>query len=112
MAVATQDIQYTPWHGSQHPTLELLHKQLASDGLRPFRTKHMGNYRCAVRTHGFSKSIYCVDGKVEIMLPDSRRRVVLRPGDRIDIGAGVRHSLAVGMQGATLLEGTPMRARR
>ena len=111
MAVAIQNIQYTPWQGSQHPTPELLHRQLTSDGLRPFRTKHAGNYRCAVRTHGYSKAIFCVEGKVEVMLPDSRRRVTLRPGDRLDIGAGVRHSLAVGIHGATLLEGTPVRAR-
>lgn len=112
MAVAVQNIQYTPWQGSQHPTLELLHRQLTNDGLRPFRTKHAGNYRCAVSNHGYSKTIFCLEGKVEVMLPDSRRRVILRPGDRLDIGASVRHSLAVGIHGAILLEGTPTRARR
>lgn len=104
-----ENIRYTPWQGSQHPTLGLMQNQLKSEGMRPFRTLHQGNYRCGVRSHGFSKCIYCVEGKVEVMLPDSRRRVVLRPGDRLDIGQGVRHSLTVGMQGAVVLEGTPNR---
>ena len=107
-----ENIQYTPWKGSQHPTLQLMKDNLQSDGLRPFRTVHQGNYRCGVRSHGYSKSMYCVEGKVELMLPDSRRRVVLRPGDRLDLGAGVRHSITVGIQGAILLEGTPKRLER
>lgn len=111
---SVEDIRYTPWRGSQHPTPPLLARQLRAEGLRPFKMKHRGNYRCGVRSHGFPKTLYCVDGKLEIMLPDSRQRLTLGPGDRLDIGAGVRHSLTASIRGATVLEGTPDRraARR
>lgn len=104
-----ENVRFTPWRGGQHPTLALMSQHLQGEGKRPFKMQHGGNYRCAVRSHGFSKTIYCVEGKIEIVLPDSRRRLILKAGDRLDIGAGVRHSLTVGIQGATVLEGTPER---
>lgn len=104
--------QVTRWRGGQHPTLALLKQNLENDGLRPFKWQHKANYRYGVRSHGFGKSIYCVEGGIEIFFPDIQQTVSLRPGDRIDIAAGVRHGITIGVYGATCLEGTPVVNRR
>ncbi len=100
------------WHGGQHPTLDLMKRNLESEGLRAFKWRQQPNYRFGVHSHGYYKSLYCVDGSVEVFFPDARKRVTLRVGDRIDIADGVRHSITVGLNGAVCLEGTPVRRRR
>lgn len=97
------------WQGGQHPTLELMKQNLEGRGLRAFKWSQHANYRYGVRTHGFAKSLYCVSGSIEVILPDQRQRIKLRTGDRIDLARGVRHSVTVGTSGATCLEGTPAR---
>lgn len=97
------------WRGGQHPTFELMKRNLEQNGLRAFKWSQHANYRYGVRSHGFAKSLYCVSGSLEVILPDQRERVKLRTGDRIDIARGVRHSVTVGNNGATCLEGTPAR---
>jgi hypothetical protein len=108
----TDTMRVVRWRGGQHPTLSLLTRNLEQDGLRAFKWSNKANYRYGVRSHGYPKSLYCVDGSLEIFLPDTRQRVVLRPGDRIDLTAGVRHGITVGLQGASCLEGTPAYRRR
>jgi hypothetical protein len=94
------------WRGGRHPTLDLMKQTLESHGMRTFKWAHHANYRFGVRSHGFNKSLYCIEGSIEVFVPDTRERFILRPGDRIDIAKGVRHSIAVGLNGATCLEGT------
>lgn len=103
-------VQLMRWRGGQHPTLELMKQQLVTEGMRPFRWHQHANYRFALRSHGYDKSLYCVEGSVEITLPDIRQRHKLTAGDRIDIPKGTRHSITVGRHGATCLEGTPATA--
>ena len=103
----TDMLRITRWHGSHHPTLTLMTHQLEQDGLRPFKWSNNANYRYGVRSHGHAKSLYCVEGTMEVFLPDTRQRVVMKKGDRIDIAAGARHSITVGPQGVMCVEGTP-----
>lgn len=106
-ATKTDMLRITRWHGSQHPTLALMVSHFEHEGLRTFKWSNNANYRYGVRSHGFAKSLYCVDGSMEVFLPDTRQRVVLKKGDRIDIAAGARHSITVGPQGVMCIEGTP-----
>jgi quercetin dioxygenase-like cupin family protein len=64
----------------------------------------MPNHRYAVRSHGYDKVLYVIEGMVEITLPDVNQRMVLRAGDRIDVPAGVRHGTIVGTSGAKCVE--------
>jgi hypothetical protein len=105
-ATKTETLRFTRWHGGQQPTLTLMVRNLEAEGLRAFKWSNKANYRYGVRSHGFAKTLYCVEGSVEIFFPDSRQRVTLKTGDRLDIGAGVRHSMTVGLQGVMCLEGT------
>lgn len=111
-ATQTLQVRITRWRGGQHPTFPLIKQILENEGMRPFLWKHEANYRYGVRSNGYAKTIYCVEGSIEIYLPDNRQTIMLRPGDRIDIGARVRHSITVGLYGTACLEGIPARQPR
>lgn len=101
-----ETVRIVRWRGGQHPTLDLMKKTLESHGLRTFKWSQHANYRYGVRSHGFAKSLYCLEGSIEVFIPDTHERHILRPGDRIDLARGIRHSITVGLNGATCLEGT------
>lgn len=106
MALKQLAVQVTRWSGSQHPTVSVITRQMQKEGLRPYMWMNMPNHRYAVRSHGYNKVLYVLDGTLEITLPDSNQRLVLRAGDRIDIPAGVRHGTNVGSGGAKCVEAT------
>ncbi|MBZ0302258.1 MAG: cupin [Anaerolineae bacterium] len=104
MAVKNDAVHVRRWSGGQHPTLSVLTRQMKDEGLRPYMWMNMPNHRYAVRSHGYDKVLYVVEGTLEVVFPDSNQRVMLRSGDRTDIPAGVRHGTIVGKSGAKCLE--------
>ena len=105
MAVFNQEVvRITRWSGGQHPTLATITRYMKKEGLRPYMWDNTPNQRYAVRSHGYHKVLYVVEGAVEIMFPDSNQRIVLRAGDRTDIPAGTRHGTIVGKTGAKCVE--------
>lgn len=102
-------VRITRWHGSQHPTLSLITREMKKEGLRPYLWSNAPNHRYGVRSHGYDKVLYVIEGTVEIMLPDVNQRMSLRAGDRIEIPAGVRHGTHVGATGASCVEAALMR---
>lgn len=54
--------------------------------------------------HSYHKVIYVLEGSITFGLPDSGESISLRPGDRLDLPAGVRHDAVVGAQGVACLE--------
>ena len=105
------NVRVVRWRGGQHPTFDLMKQNLESHGFRPFKWSQHANYHYGVRSHGSSKSLYCVSGTMEVLIPDLRQRVKLGIGDRIDIAKGIRYSIKIGQNGATCLEGTPANRR-
>ncbi|GAB4418258.1 MAG: hypothetical protein Kow00106_14240 [Anaerolineae bacterium] len=95
------------WRGGQHPTLDIITRLMRDEYLRPYVWVNAPNSRHPVRSHGYDKTIYCVQGSIEIILPDARQRVVLGPGDRIDLPRGMRYGAVVGPAGAQCVEGSP-----
>lgn len=105
MAMEQSDaVRVTRWSGGQHPTLSIISRQMQKEGLRPYCWENIPNYRYAVRSHGYHKVMYVVEGILEVSLPDSNQRVKLRAGDRVEIPAGVRHGAIVGNNGAKCVE--------
>ncbi len=98
------------WSGGQHPTLSNITRQMQKEGLRPYVWDNAPNHRYAVRSHGYHKVMYIVEGILEITLPDSNQRVKLRAGDRVEIPAGVRHGAIIGSSGAKCVEAAGARA--
>ena len=60
--------------------------------------------RYGIHDHGYTKVLYCVRGSIEFRLADGRA-FALRPGDRLVIPPGARHSAVVGPEGCACIEG-------
>ncbi|MCZ2099169.1 MAG: cupin [Anaerolineae bacterium] len=97
-------VRITRWRGGQHPTLDKITRQLEQEGLRPYIWTCTPNFRHAARSHGYDKTLYCVQGSFEVEFPGSNARVTLSAGDRIDLLEGVRYSMIVGPSGAQGVE--------
>jgi quercetin dioxygenase-like cupin family protein len=54
--------------------------------------------------HGYTKILYCTRGSIDFILGDGRR-VAMRPGDRLVLPPGTRHSALVGPEGCACVEG-------
>ncbi len=104
MANEEQTVTVRRWSGGQHPSLSNVTRLLEAEGLRPFLWTNTPNHRYAVRSHGYSKVLYVIDGSLEVTLPDSNELVRLRTGDRIDVPARVRHGITVGLNGTRCVE--------
>ncbi|MBL8161434.1 MAG: cupin domain-containing protein [Anaerolineae bacterium] len=103
-------VRVTRWHGAEHPTFSAITRQMKKEGMRPYMWENMPNQRYGVRSHGYDKVLYVVEGAIEITLPDSNQRMTLRPGDRLDVPAGVRHGTIVGASGAKCVEAAVARS--
>jgi quercetin dioxygenase-like cupin family protein len=104
MNINQSSVRLTRWHGSQHPSMSVITREMKKEGLRPYMWENMPNHRYAVRTHGYDKVLYVIEGSIEVTLPDLNQRMTLRPGDRVDIPAGIRHGTNVGLSGAKCAE--------
>ncbi len=104
MATRQAAIRLTRWSGGQHPTLSKITQEMRENGLRPYKWETKPNQRFAVRSHGYTKILYVVDGAIEVTLPDANQRLKLKSGDRLEIPSRVRHGVITGLQGATCLE--------
>lgn len=104
MSVKNIEVHFTQWQGAQHPTLSSITRQMERENLRPFVWDNAPNHRYAVRSHGYDKVLFVVEGSLEITLPDSNQRARMRPGDRVELPAGVRHGINVGSTGVKCVE--------
>ncbi len=104
MAIEQQAVRITRWTGGQHPTISIISRMMQKEGLRPYVWDNTPNYRYAVRSHGYNKVMFLIEGQLEITFPDSNQKVKMRAGDRLDIPAGVRHGAIVGVNGAKCVE--------
>lgn len=107
MAVATvQQVRIVRWRGGQHPTLDNITRQMRDESLRPYVWANFPNFRYPVRSHGYDKTLYCVQGSLQIAFPKTKQKVILRAGDRVDIPRRTHYSLIVGPSGAQCVEGS------
>ena len=65
MALREATVNITRWSGGQHPTLSNITSLMKKDGLRPYMWFNAPNHRYGVRSHGYGKVLYVVDGSVE-----------------------------------------------
>lgn len=109
MAIQDTHIRITRWQGGQHPSTSIITRLMKKEGLRPYMWNNNANHRYAVRSHNYDKILYVLDGSMEITLPDSNQHTTLRPGDRIDIPASIRHGIIVGKSGVQCAEASIVR---
>jgi quercetin dioxygenase-like cupin family protein len=104
MSTKQATVHIKRWQGAQHPTMQNITRIMQQEGLRPYMWTNMPNHRYAIRSHGYDKVLFVIEGTLELILPDSNERVKMRGGDRADIPAGVRHGTNVGTSGAKCVE--------
>ncbi len=104
MATKQATVKVTRWTGGKHPTLSNITRIMRAEGMRPYKWETQPNQRYAIRSHGYTKVLYLIEGSIEIALPDSNQRTKLRAGDRVEIPARVRHGSVTGRSGAVCLE--------
>lgn len=92
------------WPGEQPPTETALRNILHSEGLVAYRWSNAPGDVYAAHEHAYHKVLYCVQGSITFGLPDEGQHIVLYPGDRLELPAGVRHNAMVGADGVVCLE--------
>ncbi|MBX3062892.1 MAG: hypothetical protein U0528_13250 [Anaerolineae bacterium] len=103
-AVTVAEVNLVRWHGSQHPTYQSISQKMQEEGMRPYMCTYGVNARDGVRSNNYAKVLYCVEGVIEVNLPDLGQQIALRPGDRLELPRGIRHGITVGPNGARCLE--------
>lgn len=93
---------HTRFEGDAGPSMAEMEAQLRSEGLSPSRWSNAPGAVYERHEHPYHKHLVCVSGSITFHTPEGD--VELRPGDRLDLDAGIEHSATVGSQGVTCLE--------
>ena len=96
---------YTPWPHTDPPTRSALWQIMADEGLDPYSWSNGPHDIYSAHKHSYDKVIYVVQGTITFGMPAIRRKVTMKPGDRLDLPAGIVHDATVGPEGVVCLEG-------
>jgi quercetin dioxygenase-like cupin family protein len=77
---------------------------LRDEGLAPFNWSNAAGYYYAPHEHDYDSVIVCSAGSITFHVDG--RDLELRPGDCLDLPAGVQHAATVGPDGVEFLEAT------
>ena len=98
------ELKIIPWTSEKPPVEEELREILTEQQLRVYHWSNDSNDVYPGHTHGYHKIIYVVNGSINFDFPTRHQSITLRPGDRLEVPAGVRHSAVVGAEGVACLE--------
>jgi len=99
-------ITHTLWQNLTPPGEAELRYTMRSTGMDPKRWTHLAGEGHSAHSHEYHSVIYCVEGSLRFVLTDEEdRQIELKPGDRLDIPAGIRHLAVAGKDGGAYLEG-------
>ena len=95
----------TPWPLDRpEPDERELRAILSSQTMAPFAWGNPPGDQFAEHSHAYHKVLYCLSGSIEFAVPECDANFALRPGDRLDLPAHLRHSARVGPMGVVCLE--------
>ena len=97
-------VEVTRWSDEKKPDEATIREILAEEGLHPYRWSNSPGDVYSSHSHAYNKVIYVISGSITFNLPDSDEKLVLKPGDRLDLPAGVSHGAVVGTTGVACLE--------
>ena len=98
------DLRVVIWNRETPATEEALLELLQEQDLRVYNWSNEPNDVYHGHTHGYHKVLYVVKGSIRFELPTRNENFTLRPGDRLDLPAGIRHAATVGPVGVTCFE--------
>lgn len=97
-----QPVRIVRWQGEDAPTRAELEDQLEEEGLVPWITRDDAGTKYDEHTHPDHEVRVVVTGAMRFNI--GKREVLLEPGDRLDLAAGVPHAAEVlGEAGAEYL---------
>ena len=94
--------RHLPWSGESPPSESRVRAQLAKEGLSGYRWSNGPGDRYSAHAHSYTKVLYCLEGGIAFHLEGAT--VHLKPGDRLEVQAGVVHAADVGPQGVACFE--------
>jgi quercetin dioxygenase-like cupin family protein len=97
-------IEVHKWSSDMAPDEAAIRKILDAEGLQPYRWSNAPGDVYGAHSHTYHKVIYVVKGSITFGLPDTRDRILLNAGDRLDLPGGISHNAVVGNQGVVCLE--------
>ncbi len=95
----------TRWRHAQPPTKETLEAVLQGEGLEAHWWSNGPGDTYPPHVHPYHKVLFCSEGTLTFILHPTDERLLLGPGDRLDLPAGWAHSARVGVNGTTCVEG-------
>jgi len=95
----------THWEAANPPTEKLLMEIMKQQGLNPVSWSNGPYDTYSPRKHHYLRIIYVVRGTIVFILPLLKLRLELMAGDRLELPAGIVHSVEIGAQGVTCVEG-------
>jgi quercetin dioxygenase-like cupin family protein len=84
-------MRLTRWNKETAPSLEALRSALTGEGLSVSEWTDPSGTVYPVHTHEYAEVRVVVRGKLRIGLPETGEEIVLGPGDRLDLPAGLPH---------------------
>ncbi len=103
--MTTRSFRFTPWEAASPPTEALLLQIMTEQRLNPYSWSNRPHDIYSAHKHNYNKVIYVVSGSITVGLPLLKRQIILNPGDRLDLLAGIVHDAHVGPNGVVCLEG-------
>jgi quercetin dioxygenase-like cupin family protein len=94
----------TIWTSPDRPAEADLRRLFSDEGLVPYEWSNAPLEVYSAHTHPHHKVLYVVRGSITFGLPREGRKIVLNPGDRLDLPPGTLHDAVVSSQGVTCLE--------
>jgi uncharacterized protein YjlB len=94
----------TPWPDPEPPIQSALWQLMVDEGLSPYTWSNGPHDVYAAHSHSYNKVIYVVKGSITFGLPELRKQLALKAGDRLDLPAGTVHDAHVGADGVVCLE--------
>jgi len=98
------EAERTAWEATEQPTEASLRAMMTREGLRPYSWSNGPHDVYAPHKHDYGKVIYVVSGSITFGLVLEKREIEMRPGDRLDLPAGMVHDARVGPKGVACLE--------
>ena len=91
-------------HAGGPPNLAGIDREIRGEARDVYSWSNGPGDRYGEHEHAYAKLLYCTRGSIDFVLSDGRT-LAMRPGDRLVLPPGTRHSAVVGPDGCSCIEG-------
>lgn len=98
------NVQVHAWDSPDPITDTTVRKVMTDQRLTPQPWSNNAGDTYEVHQHDYDKVLYVVRGSARFDFPEAEEHLEVKAGDRLDLPAGVPHSVVVGPEGVECLE--------